>query len=972
MNNAINLRALALALSMVMLASCDKSDAPTDKNNGGSTGGDTSTPVVPGPPTGGGDSDSDGNGDTGFGDDIDVGGSGGDGDGDGTENGGQEGGGGSGEGGNVDPPVPPVPTTPEPTPTPTDPYPEPTSARYDEVDLKGFYDIDASGAVRAARNDLVGSLPAMIQFGQSHTVDPSGNEAKNMPRLTTEREALLLVTPDPSLKDIDALNVTVSVDGTVMGTATLLHPNSMYRSDYNNTDGRPDYNYSRRAWTTRLPWDWVKPGMSLDITDDKARSGSLAADKIDFGAPAELVVHNIRLGMLTDPPAESDAFWLLKNPEQGAADYFQTIPAARMTVAYYEPMKLDKVMVANGTIYDTASTGEGGVYAGDMRENTGKSTVSVGINLANFGATASGMAGQSQPQWFQNVVAHHAVGMYSNGKQSHGLSGGNGMLTLYSTSGNEFSHEIGHHYGLGHYPGQSGDNYFLSGHHHDSGWGYIAYRKRMRANFHWRQAKNGALNGMPIYDDTYSFAADAMAGGGFSSALSRYTHYTGYSTKIAIQPRLNKPVPSQSSATGYLGWNATTRRMEPVTGKVPTNKELFFNSPDGNYLKPRLVGTPVFTVLGGYDPSTGKALLYPAFRGNWGNVFDLPTPIDNASTRQCWLQVSFAGGSSKRIAVAPTVLQTNSVNKLHINLAQADNPQQASLQCQEPGAAASTLATMSFPQNLAPMKAPVVVGKEAGYSALRAVEMPELDKLLVAAGGKPLVNLGSRGNLLYASWGNNPTGLSAEAKQVRDAYIAQENKATRLNRWMNRYRSDLQGSNNTAAVNALKALLDTLGLRQTPLLPAAQPMLVTNSKHCLKTEQVDGKPAVYIADASTCTGADNELWMADLRGAIHSAANPALCLAGNGGNNGAVTLTTCDRTLDAQMFDLSALPKIGRNNSCLDLSGGFLTNGRGKLITYSCTNGVNQRWNGLSANDNALLTLLSPNNLVVLRGLNIQ
>ena len=279
---------------------------------------------------------------------------------------------------------------------------------------------------------------------------------------------------------------------------------------------------------------------------------------------------------------------------------------------------------------------------------------------------------------------------------------------------------------------------------------------------------------------------------------------------------------------------------------------------------------------------------------------------------------------------------------------------------------------MSFPQNLAPMKAPVVVGKEAGYSALRAVELPELDTLLAAAAGKPLINLGARGNLLYASWGDDATGLSSEARQVRDAYIAQETKAARLNRWMTRYRADLQASNNTAAVEALKKLLDTLGLRNTPLLPAAQQMLVTNSKHCLKSETVDGKLSVYIADASTCSGADNELWMADLRGAIHSAANPAMCLSGNGGNNAAVTLNKCDRTLDAQMFDLSALPKIGRNGSCLDLSGGFLTAGRGKLITYSCSGGANQRWTGLSANDNALLALLSPNNLVVLRGLNIQ
>ena len=62
--------------------------------------------------------------------------------------GGGGGGGGSNGGGN----------TGGGNPTPADPYPEPTSAAYDEVELKGFYDIDASGATRAVRNDLAGNL----------------------------------------------------------------------------------------------------------------------------------------------------------------------------------------------------------------------------------------------------------------------------------------------------------------------------------------------------------------------------------------------------------------------------------------------------------------------------------------------------------------------------------------------------------------------------------------------------------------------------------------------------------------------------------------------------------------------------------------------------------------------------------------------------------------------------------------------
>ncbi len=46
------------------------------------------------------------------------------------------------------------------------------------------------------------------------------------------------------------------------------------------------------------------------------------------------------------------------------------------------------------------------------------------------------MASQNQPQLTQTVVAHHSRGKYANGESNHGLSGGNGMLTLYDSVGN--------------------------------------------------------------------------------------------------------------------------------------------------------------------------------------------------------------------------------------------------------------------------------------------------------------------------------------------------------------------------------------------------------------------------------------------------------------------------------------------------------------------------------------------------------
>ena len=77
-------------------------------------------------------------------------------------------------------------------------YAEPTQDVAD-VNTLGYFDYDANSNRRVIRNDLTGNFEAMLQFGQSHVVDPNGNESKKMPRLTMEKEALLLVTPTDSM-----------------------------------------------------------------------------------------------------------------------------------------------------------------------------------------------------------------------------------------------------------------------------------------------------------------------------------------------------------------------------------------------------------------------------------------------------------------------------------------------------------------------------------------------------------------------------------------------------------------------------------------------------------------------------------------------------------------------------------------------------------------------------------------------------
>ena len=839
-------------------------------------------------------------------------------------------------------------------------YPEPNKDVIDEAVL-GFYDYDKLGLPRLLRNDLNGSFAAMLQFAQSHVVNPKNNEKDSMPRLTTEKDALLLVTPLAEMGDLQTLQVEIYQGNQLLRTVKLKEPSRIAASDQSNTDGRPSVSYSKRAWTVALKWSEIRAGLHLRVIDPlNNRSGDLTADNIDLAAPGELLVQNIRLGLLTDPP-KSTGHYMLLEPAKAGTDYFQTIPAARMIVAKYDDLRLNKVMVASGVIYDTASATTGDVYSGDMRENTAKSTFGVGINLANWGITSASMASQEQPQLTQSVVAHYARGKYSNGEATHGLSGGNGMLTLIDSVGNEFSHEIGHHYGLGHYPGAVGENMFWAAHHADSGWGYIAFRNKMRGNLNWTNTNLGdGANGVPNFLNKYAYGWDAMSGGATASSISKYTHYTGYSTSLKIQPAFDRYVWDANSPTGYKKWNATTRMMEVVQPKTPNSSNVWYNRADGNYLKPRMFGVPVYTILGGYDPVAQVGLIYPAAKGNWGNVFDLPQVNPNATTANCWLNVRFSS-ASQNIALAPQRMNGNA-NKFHINLAQSDAPQQVNLYCKKADqASAVLLSSLAIPANTTALAPAVEIGKDAEYSALRALELPQLEQALLNNKNKAVVNLSPESKLLFDSYRTFKDQLSPEAQTEMVRYTQQQIKLYRLNRWINVYRSDLTNLN-ADALTAFRAFVEKLELKGD--LNFASSTSLLNRTNCLKAEKLaNGQLNAFISGVAGCTGDDSEKWFYDALGKIHNKQYIDQCLTTTAGN--VINLTPCSST-SSQVWELdTAAQAIKQSNQCFDLEGGYLTNNRARLIRYRCTNGANQKWSIPVMNNSLVLAGLSAKNLPV-------
>lgn len=610
---------------------------------------------------------------------------------------------------------------------------------YRDNNAVSFYATDYDGQPRQPRNDLTGGgLQGEVQFAQSHTVKPGNNYIRDAgdetrstykPNLVALRDALVLFIPDSGTEPV-TMDMEVSINGEAQQTLSMQHPGDLPRSDY---EGRKEIEYSTQAWSARLPWKQLRNGLSLRFiknagANDEA-DGKLSA--IDIGPASQLVIQSVRVGMLTHVDHDP-GHYTLDDPILAAADYFQTLPVSRLIMGSYGDVELDKVILSDGTIYTSDSKDTGDVHNGDMREDVAKAQVSVGINLANYGVVSSEMD-QSYDHVFAQITNHHAWGMYANGRIRHGMSGGNGIGTLYASKGNEASHEWGHGFGLGHYPGM---DLTVDGrwqrHHADSGWGYIAHRNRMRDNIAhdtWTSSEQPAgshfLGHIP-------YRYDAMSGGSADSDLSEYTFYTGFSARMIQEYLADFPIPDANFASGYKSWDS--------------EKGGYTVTKDTGAAKPTAVGVPVATILGGYDPMGTNAVIYPVFYGNYGNLFNLPEPVlpDSAEAADaadvCWVGVENAAEKTIRVGIKPTRTAiddetvSDNVNKFHFNLPANFQPIAATLTCKR-GGTDEVLAATAFSEDIPELPDAAVIGQEAGYNQLRAREMAWLDTQLLSVTG---------------------------------------------------------------------------------------------------------------------------------------------------------------------------------------------------------------------------------------------
>ena len=175
--------------------------------------------------------------------------------------------------------------------------------------------------------------------------------------------------------------------------------------------------FARASWTTTPSPMPATPGAAscrrsgLRLASRSSFAGNLKGTLtgLKVGAPTQLLIHTIDVGMLTTPRGK---FEFAREPE-AHREYFQTVPVSRFIVAPYAPLALSEVMLPTGVLLKELDPSKGGWHNGDMRQHIGKELISHGIDNANYGLhSTAGRGERSHPYVTAQLAAHNTRGRY--------------------------------------------------------------------------------------------------------------------------------------------------------------------------------------------------------------------------------------------------------------------------------------------------------------------------------------------------------------------------------------------------------------------------------------------------------------------------------------------------------------------------------------------------------------------------------
>ncbi|USH01902.1 DUF5011 domain-containing protein [Grimontia kaedaensis] len=430
----------------------------------------------------------------------------------------------------------------------------------------------------------------------------SGKEA--FKALLTEHDTLEIATSNgnfaydfmlPEGAELDGKIVTFSSQAGYNSRIHYTHGSdtlsSGNRFTYNNVGGKwfaqsdADYGklaYSDNAYTAVLPAEVIEPGFSMTLSNGHQEG---VVEGIKVGANTTLILNAVDVGLLTPPRGE----FRFMADENLHRDYFQSVQISKLIVNPYAPIHLEEIMLPDGRLLVDVDPSKADAYGSDSHYRIARELISAGINSANYGVNSYDVMNGSQwnisaPYHAAQVTVNNSRGNYSDGIINHGLLGSYaGVASVVSSTGNEFSHEVGHEFGAGthaeaHYLGGFKGSVHNSSTKVNSTWGWDLFKNRFLPNL-----SKARTNGSSCYEgecaepfNGHSFGWGTMAGGWpLHPARNEYTLHTPYELNVFQHFMEGKASFDPASPTGFSKWDAESQIMQPWDNSM--KDDLAFN-----------------------------------------------------------------------------------------------------------------------------------------------------------------------------------------------------------------------------------------------------------------------------------------------------------------------------------------------------------------------------------------------------------
>lgn len=763
----------------------------------------------------------------------------------------------------------------------------------------GFNDINLGSDISKPIDiNTTGKIPANISFMQSHNIAQNGNSINSKPELVAHKDALILVTTGTFYKSMEAVVVT----GSKTAVVKLDPPHQIPEVDSTRPD-KSGVAFSNRAWSGLIPAKYMKNGIKITINavngNNVTITDTLKNEKIDFESPIEATVFVTRIGLLEDVSAyTSTDNYLLSNTAKALSEYFQTVPLAKIIYSKYDNVRISKAMKSNGEVI-TSINNNTSDYDDIILNQLG-----AGIQLANKGVAHSDINASA----YRDRDPLYIV-LNQTATSRTPVTDNKGIISIYNTSGSQFSRFMGYTYGLT-------DNVDLdkgvvdgSVHNYNTGWGYDSYKNRMRGNLAWND--NGSAiefedKTIAGFQNTYGWQKDPMSMGEAldNSTISKYPYHTARAADSIQASAGKRYMLNDAKANGkhhYLYWD----RKDDVYKYVTDEKFL------AERISPTEKGVPVYTIIGLYNKTnSSQGIIYPALQANYGNVYgDL---FVTTKPSGYVLEITYKNGSRKYVNLA--VNDSSKLRRFHVNIPQSDKPEKVTLFINGLTNSSITINNNNISEET------VIIGKGNGYEKTIDSDIEELqtilrnynaDNFIINDRAEEIISTLNFNNRIDNITDYNTLSIvkkfNDSRKNLDTLKIFIEENRTNLN----------NGDNDT--VEALKAKAVELGydVPATMVYIGQQIKMKQRAQYCFEPQMVGGK--MQAKEVDCVDNKTEQLWYMDADNRIHSIVRPDLCLNNNMESDGIKKCTYGNYTvwnIDAN-FNGKVVYRT-TNNRCLD------------------------------------------------------